>query len=68
MPVRKDVVSAAISSEPGECRTDRGAEVGDRVLQPPTSGLWSSGTADTVTVPSWDASAPMPRPATEAER
>ena len=29
---------------------------------PPTSGLWSSGTADTVTAPSCEASAPIPRP------
>ena len=29
---------------------------------PPTSGLWSSGTAETVTAPSCEARAPIPRP------
>ena len=33
---------------------------------PPTSGLSSSGTADTVTLPSWEASAPIPSPASSS--
>jgi hypothetical protein len=33
------------------------------VAIPPTSPLWSSGTDETVTLPSWEASAPIPRPA-----
>ena len=36
------------------------------VMPPPTSPLCSSGTDETVTAPSWEASAPTPRPASSS--
>ena len=48
---------------PGERRAERGPEVGHGVLHARRPrALCSSGTAETVTAPSWEASAPMPSP------
>ena len=46
-----------------ERRADRIPRLVTVFWRPPTASLWASGTADTVTLPSCDASAPTPRPA-----
>ena len=45
----------------GQRGSDRCAKVGPVFCTPPTSPLCSSGTDETVTLPSWEASAPTPR-------
>ena len=63
MPVRNDVVRVAMTIAPVSAVP---MEIPRFVIvfwSPPTSPLCSSGTEDTVTLPSCDARAPIPRPA-----
>ena len=60
--VRNADVSVAISSEPASAVPSEAPRLVIVFWTPPTSGLSSSGTAETVTAPSCEASAPMPRP------
>ena len=62
MPTRNDDATAAIMIEPASAVPIDAPRFVIVFWMPPTSGLWSSGTADTVTAPSCDASAPMPSP------
>ena len=62
MFLRNDVVSAAMRIEPARAVPNEAPRLVIVFWTPPTSGLCSSGTADTVTAPSCDASAPMPSP------
>ena len=62
IPARKDVASAATSTEPASAVPSDAPSWVAVFCSPPTSELFSSGTAETVTAPSCDASAPMPRP------
>ena len=56
-------MSAAISTTPASAVPIEAPRFVSVFCRPPTSPLCSSGTADTVTAPSCDASAPMPSPA-----
>ena len=62
IPLRNEVDRAAIRMEPASAVPIEAPRFVAVFCRPPTSGLCSSGTADTVTAPSWEASAPMPRP------
>ena len=62
IPARNDDATAAIISEPAIAVPIDAPRFVAVFWMPPTSGLWSSGTAETVTAPSCDASAPMPSP------
>ena len=66
IPVRNEVVSAAIRIEPARAVPIEAPRLVPVFCSPPTSGLSSSGTADTVTLPSWEASAPIPSPASSS--
>ncbi len=55
-------MSDAISSEPASAVPSEAPRFVIVFWRPPTSGLSSSGTAETVTAPSCDASAPIPSP------
>src|SRR5215470_6958823 len=63
MPVKNEVVSAEISTAPARAVPTEAPRLVMVFCNPPTSALCSSGTADTVTLPSCDASAPTPSPA-----
>src|SRR5262250_489979 len=63
MPVRKEVVSAEMSTAPASAVPMEAPRLVTVFWTPPTSPLCSSDTAETVTLPSWEASAPTPRPA-----
>jgi hypothetical protein len=62
MFARKAVVRVAIRNEPASAVPSEAPRLVAVFCTPPTSGLWSSGTAETVTAPSCDASAPIPSP------
>ena len=62
MFVMKDELTNAIRIEPARAVPIDAPRFVAVFWTPPTSGLWSSGTAETVTLPSWEASAPIPRP------
>ena len=66
MPVKNDARQRGDQHRAGERGPDRRAEVRTVFWRPPTSPLCSSGTAETVTAPSCEASAPMPRPASSS--
>ena len=61
IPVRNEAVRAAIGRA-RQRRAERGAELGGGVLKPPDLGALLGGTEETVTAPSCDASAPIPKP------
>src|SRR6266566_1268084 len=61
-PWRNNVVRIVISTEPTRAVPSEAPRFKAVFCSPPTSELSLSGTADTVTAPSCDASAPMPRP------
>ena len=61
-PVRNEDESAAIRIDPASAVPTEAPRLVTAFWTPPTSALCSSGTADTVTDPSWEASAPMPSP------
>ena len=63
MPVMNDVVRVAISTAPASAVPIDAPRLVTVFWRPPTSPLCSSGTDDTVTLPSCEASAPTPRPA-----
>ena len=58
----KTLVTAAIMSEPASAVPIEAPRFVIVFCTPPTSGLCSSGTAETVTAPSCEASAPIPSP------
>ena len=60
MPVRNDAVSAEMSTAPARAVPIEAPSWVPVFWSPPTSPLCSSGTADTVTLPSCEAIAPMP--------
>ena len=60
MPVKNDAVSADISTAPASAVPIESPRLETVFWSPPTSPLCSSGTAETVTAPSCEASAPMP--------
>ena len=62
IPVRKEAVRAAIRTEPARAVPSDAPNWLAVFWRPPTSGLSSSGTADTVTAPSWEARPPKPSP------
>ena len=62
MFVRNAELSEAIRSEPASAVPIEAPRFVIVFWTPPTSGAWSSGTAETVTAPSCEASAPIPRP------
>src|ERR687897_477787 len=62
MLVRNADVNEAIISEPASAVPSDAPRFVMVFWTPPTTGLSSSGTAETVTAPSCEASAPMPRP------
>ncbi|GAA3071596.1 hypothetical protein GCM10020254_14240 [Streptomyces goshikiensis] len=62
MVVRNELVSTAIMMDPARAVPIEAPRLVEVFWMPPTSELRSSGTADTVTAPSWEASAPIPRP------
>ena len=62
IPVRNDAVSAATRTEPASAVPSEAPNCVAVFWRPPTSGLCSSGTAETVTLPSCEARPPMPRP------
>ena len=62
IPARNEAVSAAIRIEPASAVPSEAPSWVAVFCRPPTSELCSVGTADTVTLPSCDASAPMPSP------
>ena len=62
MLARNAVETAAIMIEPASAVPSEAPRFVIVFWTPPTSGLSSSGTADTVTAPSCEASAPMPSP------
>ena len=62
-PWRKLAVRAAISIDPASAVPRDAPRLVTVFCRPPTSALRSSGTAETVTAPSCEASAPTPRPA-----
>ena len=57
-PWMKDAVSAPIRTEPASAVPRDAPRLVAVFCRPPTSPLSSSGTDETVTAPSWDASAP----------
>ena len=63
MPSRNEVVSVAMRMAPASAVPIEAPRLVPVFWSPPTSLLCSSGTDDTVTLPSCEASAPMPRPA-----
>ena len=56
-------MSAAISRDPASAVPIEAPRLVAVFWRPPTAGLWSSGTAETVTLPSCEARAPIPNPA-----
>lgn len=62
MPAMKEAVRAAISIEPASAVPNEAPSCVAVFCSPPTSELFSVGTAETVTLPSCEASAPMPKP------
>ena len=62
-PERNDAPSAEMSTAPATAVPMDAPRLVTVFCRPPTSPLRSSGTEDTVTAPSWEARAPMPRPA-----
>ena len=68
IPDRNDEVSAEISTAPAKAVPIEAPMLVKVFWIPPTSGLRSSGTEETVTAPSWEASAPMPSPASRSGR
>ena len=59
-------MSAEISTAPASAVPIDAPRLVTVFCSPPTSPLCSSGTDETVTLPSWDASAPTPRPASRS--
>ena len=66
IPVKNDEVSAEMSTAPASAVPMEAPRLVTVFCRPPTSGLCSSLTAETVTAPSWEASAPMPSPASSS--
>ncbi len=66
MPVRNDAVSAEMSTAPASAVPIDAPSWVPVFCRPPTSPLCSSGTADTVTLPSCEAIAPIPAPASSS--
>lgn len=62
MVVRNELVSTAIMIDPARAVPIEAPRLVTVFWTPPTSALCSSGTADTVTAPSWEASSPIPSP------
>ena len=62
-PLRNDAVKAEMSTAPASAVPMEAPRWVTVFWIPPTSPLCSSGTEETVTAPSWEASAPTPRPA-----
>ena len=62
-PVRKDELRAAMTIAPVSAVPTEMPRLVTVFCRPPTSPLCSSGTEETVTLPSCEASAPIPRPA-----
>ncbi len=62
MPVSRLAVRLAIRIDPTSAVPSEAPMLVAVFCSPPTSGLSSSGTADTVTAPSWEARAPIPSP------
>ena len=63
MPERNEAVRAEMSTAPARAVPIEAPRLVTVFCRPPTSPLCSSGTDETVTAPSCDASAPTPRPA-----
>ena len=63
MPVKNELESAEMRTAPANAVPMDSPRLEAVFWMPPTSPLCSSGTDDTVTAPSCDASMPMPRPA-----
>ena len=63
MPLKNAVVRLAINTDPASAVPSDAPRFVSVFCRPPTSPVFSSDTADTVTAPSCDASAPMPSPA-----
>ncbi len=55
-----------MSTEPARAVPSAAPRLVAVFCSPPTAGLSASGTADTVTAPSCEASAPMPNPASSS--
>ena len=62
MPVRNEAVSTAMRIEPARAVPSEAPSWVAVFCRPPTSELFSVGTAETVTAPSWLARAPTPKP------
>ena len=65
-PVRNEAVSAEMSTAPASAVPIEAPSWVPVFWIPPTSPLCSSGTADTVTLPSWEAIEPIPAPASSS--
>ena len=66
IPARNDEVRPAISKDPARAVPSEAPRLVAVFCSPPTCSLSLSGTADTVTAPSWEASAPIPKPASSS--
>ena len=66
MPVKNEAVSAEMSTAPARAVPIEAPSWVPVFCSPPTSPLFSSGTADTVTLPSCEAIAPSPEPASSS--
>ena len=62
IPVRNEAVSAAMRTEPASAVPSEAPNCVAVFWRPPTSGLFSLGTDETVTLPSCEARPPMPSP------
>src|SRR5438128_411976 len=63
MPLKNDELNAEMSTAPASAVPIDAPRLVNVFCRPPTSPLCSSGTDDTVTLPSCDANAPTPSPA-----
>ena len=63
IPLKNDALKAEMSTAPASAVPIDAPRLVNVFCRPPTSPLCSSGTDDTVTLPSCDANAPTPRPA-----
>ena len=63
MPVKNDAVIAEMSTAPASAVPIDAPSWVPVFCRPPTSPLFSSGTDETVTAPSWEAIIPSPDPA-----
>src|SRR5664280_1045241 len=62
MPASATLLRVAINTDPISAVPIEAPRLVAVFCRPPTSAVSSSETADTVTAPSWEASAPSPRP------